>query len=63
MKAMPASIEQWSQPLPPEQWAKPSRKLLVQTAEIEKAFAKGQSFMDYFNNALDEPASPLAERG
>ncbi|TCD23140.1 hypothetical protein E0D86_08660 [Pseudomonas sp. IC_126] len=57
MKPMPASIEQWSQPLPPAQWAKPSSALLAQTAEIEKAFAKGQSFMDYFNSTLGEAAS------
>jgi hypothetical protein len=57
MKPMPASIEQWSQPLPPAQWAKPSSELLAQTAEIEKAFAKGQSFMDYFNSTLGEPAN------
>jgi hypothetical protein len=35
MKAMPASIEQWSQPLPPEQWAKPSAALTEQTARIK----------------------------
>ncbi|MBU1330748.1 MAG: hypothetical protein KJ884_07560 [Gammaproteobacteria bacterium] len=52
MKPMPASIEQWSQPLPPTQWAKPSSALLEQTAQIEKAFAQGQSFMDYFNSTL-----------
>ncbi len=57
MKPMPASIEQWSQPLPPEQWAKPSSALLAKTAEIEKAFAKGQSFMGYFNSNLAEAAS------
>lgn len=61
MKAMPVSIEQWSQPLPPAQWAKPSSALLAQTAEIEKALAKGQSFMDYFNSALSEPTSPQGE--
>jgi hypothetical protein len=54
MKPMPDSIEQWSQPLPPAQWAKPSSELLAQTAEIEKAFSKGLSFMDYFNSTLGE---------
>ena len=57
MKPMPASIQQWSQPLPLEQWAKPSSALLAKTADIEKAFAKGQSFMDYFNSTLGEAAS------
>lgn len=62
MKAMPASIEQWSQPLPPAQWAKPSSALLAQTAQIEKALATGQSFMDYFNSTLGDPVSPQGER-
>ena len=62
MKPMPASIEQWSQSLPPAQWAKPSSALLAQTAQIEKAFAKGQSFMDYFNSRLGETPSKQSER-
>jgi hypothetical protein len=57
MKPMPASIQQWSQPLPLEQWAKPSSALLAKTAEIEKAFAKGQSFMDHFNSTLGKAAN------
>ena len=61
MKAMPASIEQWSQPLPPEQWVKPSAALTEQTAHIEKAYAKGQSFMDYFESQLDEPAEQAVD--
>ncbi|WP_256681166.1 DUF6708 domain-containing protein [Pseudomonas sp. IC_126] len=61
MKPMPASIEQWSQPLPPAQWAKPSSALLAQTAEIEKAFARGQSFMDYCKTTLDEPTRAQPE--
>ncbi|MCJ8170469.1 DUF6708 domain-containing protein [Atopomonas sediminilitoris] len=55
MKAMPDSITAWSQPLPAEQWAKPSAELLVQSAAIEKAFANGQSFQDYFNQANKQP--------
>jgi hypothetical protein len=61
MKAMPASIEQWSQPLPPEQWAKSSAALTEQTVLIEKAFVKGQSFMDYFESQLDEPAEQAVD--
>lgn len=57
MNPMPASIQQWSQPLPLEQWAKPSSALLAKTAEIEKAFAKGQSFMDHFNSTLGKAAN------
>lgn len=55
MKAMPDSITAWSQPLPTEQWAKPSAELLAQSAAIEKAFANGQSFQDYFNQANKQP--------
>lgn len=58
MKAMPASIAQWSQPLPVEQWAKPSKELKEQTARLEKAYANGQNFTDYFKAQLGtEPAS------
>ncbi|EJM77821.1 hypothetical protein PMI33_05837 [Pseudomonas sp. GM67] len=49
MKALPDSIADWSKPLPPEQWATPSAELVAQSARIEKAFAQGQSFMEYFN--------------
>jgi len=58
MKALPDSINQWSQPLPPEQWAQPSAALQEQSAKIEKAFAEGQSFMSYFDVnqvLLEEP--------
>ncbi|SEL82572.1 hypothetical protein SAMN05216214_1277 [Atopomonas hussainii] len=55
MKAMPDSITAWSQTLPAEQWAKPSAELLAQSAAIEKAFANGQSFPDYFSQANKQP--------
>jgi hypothetical protein len=48
MKALPDSTADWSKPLPPEQWAKPSAALKEQSIEIEKAFAQGQSFIEYF---------------
>ncbi len=49
MKAMPECVADWSKPLPPEQWAKPSEELLKQSAEIEKAFDEGICFTDYFD--------------
>jgi hypothetical protein len=35
--------------------------LTEQTACIEKAYAKGQSFMDYFESQLDEPAEQAVD--
>jgi hypothetical protein len=55
MKALPNSIDEWSKPLPPEQWAQPSVALKEQSAKIEKAFANGQDFMSYFKADLDLP--------
>ncbi|WP_366394749.1 DUF6708 domain-containing protein [Pseudomonas chlororaphis] len=55
MKALPDSIDEWSKPLPPEQWAQPSAALKEQTAKIEKAFANGQDFMSYFKADLTIP--------
>jgi hypothetical protein len=54
MKSLPESIADWSKPLPPEQWAKPSQALKEQSAKIEKAFAQGQDFMTYFNANLSK---------
>ncbi|APC14775.1 hypothetical protein BLL42_03175 [Pseudomonas frederiksbergensis] len=54
MKALPDSIADWSKPLPPELWAKPSAALKEQSAKIEKAFAQGQDFMTYFKANFSE---------
>ncbi|WP_311197680.1 hypothetical protein [Pseudomonas fluorescens] len=54
MKSLPESIAEWSKPLPPEQWGKPSPAPKEQTAKIEKAFAQGQDFMTYFKANLNE---------
>jgi hypothetical protein len=54
MKSLPASIAEWSKPLPSEQWAKPSAALKEQTMKIEKAFTQGQDFMAYFKANLNE---------
>ena len=32
---LPAALREWSQPLPPEQWAKPSAELQRQSQEVE----------------------------
>jgi hypothetical protein len=54
MKSMPECIAEWSKPLTPEQWAKPSEELLKQSAEIEKAFAEGVDFLSYFKTRKAE---------
>lgn len=54
----PQEVLDWSQPLPAEQHAKPSEALLKESAEIRKAFAKGQNLLDYYQIKF---AEPLAE--
>ncbi|MNF82214.1 hypothetical protein D3C84_645140 [compost metagenome] len=44
----PKEVLEWSRPLPTEQHALPSEALLEESAEIRKAFAKGQNLLDYF---------------
>ena len=38
-KALPEAMRKWSEPLPPEQWAKPSAELLRLSAKV-KALVK-----------------------
>ncbi|WP_318652985.1 hypothetical protein [Pseudomonas sp. PDM02] len=54
MKSLPESIAEWSNPLPSEQWVKPSSALNEQSAKIERAFAQGQDFMTYFKANLSK---------
>lgn len=44
-------MKKWSQPIPQEQWAKPSEALLKQTQTLTMAYGeKGiNNFQDYFN--------------
>lgn len=58
----PQEVLDWSQPLPDEQQANPSEALLKESAEIRKAFAKGQNLLDYYQIKFAEPAteSPAA---
>jgi hypothetical protein len=53
----PQEVLDWSQPLPDEQQAKPSEVLLKESAEIRKAFAKGQNLLDYYQIRFAEPSS------
>lgn len=54
----PQAVREWSKPLPPEQWAKPSAELLSQSREIEAAFATGLSSPEYFKSPLAAFQSP-----
>jgi len=63
MKSMPASVEEWSRPLPPAQWAKPSAALLKQNAALEKSYAQGRNFMDHFAAEFDKAKTAEAPSG
>lgn len=54
MKSMPASVEEWSRPLPAAQWAKPSAELLKQNAALAKSYAQGKNFTDHFNTEFNQ---------
>lgn len=51
----PKEVLDWSKPLPADQHAMPSEELLKESAEIRKAFAKGQNLLDYFKVKFAEP--------
>ncbi|TPG78067.1 hypothetical protein EAH74_25870 [Pseudomonas mandelii] len=53
--AFPRKVLEWSKPLPSEQYAMPSEALLEESAEMRKAFAKGQNLLDYFKVKFAEP--------
>lgn len=54
----PKAVHEWSKPLPPERWATPSSELLTQSAALEAAFAREQSFPEYFKSSLASFQSP-----
>lgn len=59
--SFPKEVLDWSQPLPSEQWAVPSEALKKQSADIRKAFAKGQDLVDYFKVPLSKPETEVRE--
>ncbi|XQR91307.1 hypothetical protein HKW98_01690 [Stutzerimonas urumqiensis] len=59
--SFPKEVLNWSQPLPPEQWAVPSEGLKKQSANIRKAFAKGQNLLDYFKVQLSQAEGAPAD--
>ncbi|WP_223449683.1 MULTISPECIES: DUF6708 domain-containing protein [unclassified Pseudomonas] len=52
----PKEVLDWSLSRPIEEHAVPSDELLKESAEIRKAFAKGQNLLDYFKVKFSEPA-------
>ena len=46
--SFPKSVIEWSKPLPPEQWQKPSEELIEQSKAVRKSFRKGKSLFDHF---------------
>ncbi|WKC38849.1 hypothetical protein QYM18_07115 [Ectopseudomonas chengduensis] len=56
----PEEVLDWSKPLPPEQHAKPSQALLDESAAVRKAYAKGQTMLDYYQVKFSEGAEPAA---
>ena len=54
----PQEVLDWSKPLPPEQHAKPSQALLDESAAVRKAYAKGQTMLDYYQVKFSEEPEP-----
>jgi len=46
--SFPKAVMDWSKPLPPEQWQKPSEELIEQSKSVRKSFRKGKSLFDHF---------------
>ncbi|KEA64656.1 hypothetical protein ADIMK_1109 [Marinobacterium lacunae] len=51
MKPMPASIDEWSAPLPEEQWTKPSPELLKEKAALERFYREARGTIHDFYRA------------
>ncbi|RMS21643.1 hypothetical protein ALP63_100777 [Pseudomonas syringae pv. aceris] len=46
--AFPKAVQDWSKPLPREQWQSPSAELIKESEEVRKSLRKGMSIFDYF---------------
>lgn len=57
----PQAVLDWSQPMPSEQHAKPSEALLKESAEVSKAYAQGQTMLDYYKIRFTEQVAEAAE--
>ena len=48
--SFPKSVIEWSKPLPPAQWQKPSEELIEQSKAVRKSLRKGKSLFDHFQS-------------
>jgi len=46
--SFPKSVLDWSKPLPPEQWQKPSAELIEQSNAVRKSLRQGKSLFEHF---------------
>ena len=46
--SFPKSVLDWSKPLPPEQWQKPSAELIEQSKAVRKSLRQGKSLFEHF---------------
>jgi hypothetical protein len=48
--SFPKAVIEWSKPLPPERWQKPSEELIEQSKEVRKSLRNGKSLFDHFQS-------------
>ncbi len=48
--SFPKSVLDWSKPLPPEQWQKPSAELIEQSKAVRKSLRQGKSLFEHFQD-------------
>jgi len=48
--SFPKSVIEWSKPLPPEQWQKPSEELIEQSKAVRESLRKGKSLFDHYRD-------------
>jgi len=46
--SFPKSVLDWSKPLPPEEWQKPSAELIEQSKAVRKSLRQGKSLFEHF---------------
>ncbi|WP_239690211.1 DUF6708 domain-containing protein [Pseudomonas syringae] len=54
--AFPKSVQNWSKPLPRDQWQSPSAELIAQSKEVRKSFRKGMDIFEHFREKENNPS-------
>ncbi|KPB73017.1 DUF6708 domain-containing protein [Pseudomonas cannabina] len=54
--AFPKSVQNWSKPLPRDQWQPPSAELIAQSEEVCKSFRKGMDIFEHFREKENNPS-------